>query len=169
MNICTPERTRKLSVGEVLDVHDLLRDEIDYVIEHRPRAHGLRQAGVLAAFAFAMPCGERVKEMYFELTSGANVKAGTPLALLRAFLVSDEAVLLGRGNDRALAELVLQTLWLEFHQHTVTTLQLSNEGADYFRALNRDLVTKVRAIFELPEPAKPLPAMKQSKQRRHAA
>jgi len=151
VNICTPERMRKLSVGEVLDVHDMLRESIDYVIEHRPRAHGLRQAGVLAAFALVLPLGERVKEMFSQLTSGQNLPEGSPLALLRAFLVSDEAILLTRGNDRALSELVLQTLWLEFHDKKVDTLELGTEGADYFRDVQKETVQKIAAIFAMPD------------------
>lgn len=169
VNICTPERTRKLSVGEVLDVQDLLHDEIAYVIEHRPRAHGLRQAGVLAAFAFAMPCGERVKEMYYNLTTGTGIEPGTPgtpLAQLRAFLVSDEAILLSRGNDRALAELVLQTLMMEIQGRRMAALELSTEGADYFRGLQKKLVADIAAIFELPEDVKPGGAAKAKEGRR---
>ena len=156
--ICCTERTRRLSVGETLDIYRTFESSITWVIIHRSREHGFRCAGVLAAFAFALPTEEGffggatpIAQMYDRLLSGAKLPDGSPIKLLRAFLTSDDAKLLTRGTDRGLAELVLQAIYLESRGTRVKRLQMATDGAEHFRSLQPESVSKVSAYFRLPK------------------
>lgn len=171
--ICSPERTRRLSVGEILDIHEVFEREVDFMIEHRPKEHGIKQAGVLAAFAFAMASanggddeieievGEAIEAMFDQLTGKTEADARLPMMLLREFLTSDAAILLTRGNDRALAELVLQAIWQQLHRHPIKELAPGLEGRDYFIAAQPERVAKIAGMFVLPD-ATPLVVAKQA-------
>lgn len=149
--LCSPERTRRLSVGEVLDIQDLFSTGIEFVTSNRPKTHGLKQAGVLAAFAFAIEAKpEPVMTCWDNLMGDAEMEQDNPIAQLRKFLVSDEAILLRRGNDRALAELTLYVLQAAIAGERMKMLTTSCAGLEYFRALQPERVEKVRTMFELP-------------------
>lgn len=172
--LCSPERTRRLSVGEILDIHDQFKAGVDWMIEARPREHGLKQAGVLAAFAFAYHAegaqwAEGQLETYWHQLTNAEQELNPqwPLAHLRLFLTSDAAILLSRGNDRALAELVLQALMLQQRGHTITQLTHDVEGAVYFRRCQHARVAAVAAMFALPD-VKPLQTTEPKKGRKAA-
>lgn len=156
--LCSPERTRRLSVGEVLDIHDAFREGVDWMIEHRPREHGLKQAGVLAAFAFAKHAEGaawakgQLESYWHQLTEATQeLNPRWPLAHLRSFLTSDAAILLSRGNDRALAELVLQALMLQQQGHTISELTHDLAGAAFYRRAQPERVAAIAAMFALPE------------------
>lgn len=148
--LCSPERTRRLSVGEVLDIHETFEEAIDWVIERRPKAHGLKQVGVLAAFAFAMTADDACKEHWSRLMSEDPLDADDPLAHLRSFLTGEAAILLTRGSDRALAELVLQVIWMSLKDMKVTALEPGTDGVAYFRDQQSERVEKIARMFELP-------------------
>lgn len=168
--ICSPERTRRLSVGEILDIHEVFEREVDFMIERRPKEHGIKQAGVLAAFAFAMASarggvedesGPAIEAMFDQLTGKTEADARLPMMLLREFLTGDAAILLTRGNDRALAELVLQAIWQQLHRHPIKELAPGLEGRDYFTSIQRERVAKIASMFVLPDAA-PLVVAKQA-------
>jgi hypothetical protein len=71
------------------------------------------------------------------------------VAKLRAFLTSDEAKLLMRTNDRALAELVLEALRLDAAGKQNGALALSEAGAIAFRARQPEREELVAAMFRL--------------------
>lgn len=172
--LCSPERTRRLSVGEVLDIHDAFRAGIDWMIENKPRAHGLKQAGVLAAFAFARHAEganwarDQLETYWHQLTSPEQeLNPQWPIAHLRLFLTSEAAILLSRGNDRALAELVLHALMLQQRGHTLTQLTHGLEGAAYYRSCQPERVATIAGMFALPE-VKPLKTTEAKKGRKAA-
>jgi len=171
-SICFGERTRRLSVGQTLDVYRLFEPSITWVIAHRSKEIGIRQTGVMAGFAFAImsdnPTMENVGSsdvcfMFEKLVTGeeparrAKPKSPSktwaqfsPIMRLRAFLTSDEAKLLTRSLDRGVAELSLQAIMLEAAGKPTSKLEMSLDGANHFRAAQADRVKKVAALFELP-------------------
>ncbi len=148
--LCYGERTRRLSVGQTLEIYTAFRQEVDHVIQCRSKERGLRTAGVLAGFAFAGPAREMMS-LYEELVSGERMKPA--MGLLRAFLTSTEAQLLTRGTDRGLAELVLQAIWLAVEGEKPKALPPPpwRDGLDYFRKRHPLRVAKIAAIFKLPQ------------------
>lgn len=172
--ICSPERTRRLSVGEILDIHDHFKAGVDWMIEARPREHGLKQAGVLAAFAFAYHAERaewakgQLETYWHQLTDAAQeLNPQWPLYHLRTFLTGDAAILLSRGNDRALAELVLQALILQQGGNTITQLTHGTEGVVYYRSCQPERVAKIAGMFALPD-VKPLQTAEPKKGRKAA-
>ena len=155
--LCAGERTRRLSVGQTLDIFRAFEPSILWVLAHRSKKHGLRAAGVLAAFAFALAteCGEEGVDdqgaiaRLFELVTGEDAEPApaTAGAHLRAFLTSPDAQLLNRGTDRGLAELVLQAIHLDCAGHTVHTLEPGLAGAEHFRAAQPERVRKIWQLF----------------------
>lgn len=152
--ICSSERTRRLSVGQTLEIYREFQTAVDAVISQRSKAWGLRSAGVLAGFAFAMTSGKdshsKIAAMYCQLVTGVGLHLGTAMHSLRAFLTSDDAKLLSRGTDRGIAELVLEAIRLELTKKPVTKLDLSTAGAEFFRARQGERVAKIAAMFALP-------------------
>jgi hypothetical protein len=158
--MCSPERTRRLSVGEVLDIHETFRPEVDWLIKHRSKAHGLKKAGVLAGFAFALAScrgggdgaedGPLIEGMFTQLCGDGELVAGTPLMLLHAFLTSQAAILLTVGNDRALAELVCQAIWLQLRGRQIEQLEMGTEGIAYFRLMQAARVERIAKMFRVP-------------------
>jgi len=155
-SICCGARTKRLSVGQTLDIFRAFETPATFVIKHRSRNHGLRTAGVLAAFAFAGATeGQIYSEassmgaMYRSLLDGTQLREDSAMARLRTFLVSDEANLLTKGADRGIAELVLQAILLELHGRRVTKLEMSTDGAVHFRMLQPARVEAIAAMFRL--------------------
>jgi len=165
--ICFGHRTRRLSVGETLEIFRAFEDSIHWVILHRSKEHGLRTAGVLAAFAFALategdfkpgsPSKEGldrgpIAQMFDRLLSGEGLSSSSSIGRLRHFLTSEDAKLLTRGTDRGVAELVLQAIFLEARGKTIPKLEMSLDGVKHFRSKQKDRVEKVAALFQLPKP-----------------
>lgn len=158
--ICSTERTRRLSVGQTLDIYRTFETAIQWVMAKRSHAPGLRQAGVMAGFVFAIAT-EITKDalsstpimlMFEALVSGEGINPRSGMAHLRAFLTSDDAKLLTRGNDRALAELVLRAIHLQLQRKKIDSLlPISFDGADHFRSLQPERVAKIAAMFALPK------------------
>lgn len=156
--LCYGERTRRLSVGQTLEIFRAFEPEVLWLIERRSKEYGLRAAGVLAAFAFALATERdtkdgRIAAAYELLVGDAKIEAGRPLRYLRDFLRSDEARLLSRGTDRGIAELVLNTLRLEAEGKPAEIVTLGNDGRDFFRAMQAERADKIARIFTLSKPA----------------
>jgi hypothetical protein len=151
--LCSSERTRRLSVGQTLEIFRAFEEPVRFVIDGRVKEHGLRQAGLLAGFAFAIAADPGVRPLYTILLAGDGpaAKKGSGLRHLRAFLLSEEAKLLTRATDRGLAELVLQAIHLERLGRSISRLEPSPEGADHYREAQRDRVQKIAALFTLPK------------------
>jgi hypothetical protein len=149
--LCYQKRTRRLSVGQTLEIFRAWQAPIEHVIRFRSKEPGLKAAGVLAAFAFALAADVRLKLMFDRLNNGKDLAPGSALHALRTFLVSDDAKLLNRGSDRALAELVLHAILLEIQGTEVHHLTLDPAGADHFRTQQPDRVATVSHLFTLPE------------------
>lgn len=152
--ICYSDRTRRLTVGQTLEIYRAFEAGVDFVIEHRSRAHGLRAAGVLAAFAFAIAATEGtlhpdLRPSYVALVEGDNLVKGSPLSALYAFLTSADARLLTRGTDRGVADLVLNALHLELQGAKVAKLDLATEGTVFFRKLHPERVNRIANLFKL--------------------
>lgn len=155
------EKTRRISVGHTLEIYRAFQPAVDHLISRRSSEHGLRQAGVLAGFAFALMTkwtgkawgsgASTICAMYERLVTGEELKERTPVQHLRAFLTSDEAKLLGRGTDRGVSELVLQAIHLETKGKPIAKLELGTEGADFFRAQQTERLDQIAALFRLPE------------------
>jgi hypothetical protein len=124
-----PKRTYKLSVGEVLLVYRLFQDPIDFVLANRSKEHGLKQTGILAAFALAIASEGTGSLFYaprYQMLIGSHeaaLPASSPLVLLSRFLRAPDAILLTRTNDRALVPLVLGVLEAEHTSHPIADLQ----------------------------------------------
>lgn len=147
--MCQNEKTRRLSVGQTLEIYRTFQQAIDWVIEFRSKEAGLKAKGVLAACAFAVAADVKLKDRCHRIFTGDVDSENSPLYLLRKFLVSDDAKLLNRGSDRALAELVLLALQLDVAGVTIDRLELSQAGLHAFRALQQERVAKVAAIFDV--------------------
>ena len=164
-SLCFGERTRRLSVGQTLEVYRTFEEAATYVIEHRSKDRGLKSCGVLAGFAFALATekgyleGEtEVSRLFNRLNLGEGLEAGSAMKVLREFLTSDQAALFMRSLDRGLAELTLQAIWLELNGRKAEKLEQGLEGVAHFRELLAPQVSKVAALFKLPEKQKPTAA-----------
>ena len=160
-NLCSGERTRRLTVGQTLEIFRAFEEPILWVIERRSREHGLRTAGVLVGFAFAAASqwgredidpSRAVRPMFDRLNSGAGLAEGTAMAHLRCFLMGDEAKLLSRSMDRGLAELVLEAIRLQQEGWSGDRLLPGTTGTDQFRFEQRERLDKIVAMFKLPAP-----------------
>lgn len=155
-SICYNVRTRRLSVGQTLEIYREFQPAVDWMIGARPQEHGLKMTGVLAAFAFAMTAQDDpahvgdIRGHFVALKHGDGLTAGMPLYHLRTFLLSDDAKLLNRGTDRGVAELVLLALQLQVAGETVERLEPGPNGLHLFRALQPERVDRVANIFKLP-------------------
>ncbi|MEO5915587.1 MAG: hypothetical protein ABIS50_15240 [Luteolibacter sp.] len=148
-SICNNVRTRRLTVGQTLEIYREFEHGIHWIFQCQPKEHGLKAKGVLAALAFAVTADVKLKAVCGPILDGIDLDAGSPLALLRDFLVSDDAKLLNRSADRALAELTLLALQLQLAGERPEKLELSPNGLHCFRALQPDRVERVAQIFKL--------------------
>lgn len=176
-SLCYGERTRRLSVGQTLDVFRAFEPAVLYVIDQRSREVGLRCTGVLAAFAFAMMTEKEfekvqrepvtsipetrkkilatggcspVSQMFAQLNTGLDLDPGCAIDRLRGFLTSDEAKLITRSLDRGIAELALQAIYHQQRGEKPKKLLMVLDGANHFRAQQKERVEKVGALFKLP-------------------
>lgn len=154
--LCHDARTRRLSVGQTLEIYRAFQEPIDWLIERRPRkAKGLSSTGVMAGFAFALAGTEAsrhqgIQQSFLDLISGTFRPPHSALRLLHSFLTGDAAALLMRGTDRGVAELVLQALLHEERGDRIERLELKQEGYEHYRALQPERVERIASIFRLP-------------------
>lgn len=177
-NLCFGERTRRLSVGHTLIIYNEFSHAVDWVISHRSKHKGLKAAGVLSGFAFALSAEGRFWEgnmrgikMFEGVMTGEGLKDGTAMALLRKFLTSDESALFTPSLNRGLAELVLHAIYLDLKGGRVEKLEAPEDGQEYagvihFRGLQKASAEKIAAMFALPklEP-KPAPEIPKAPER----
>lgn len=151
--LCYGQRTRRLSVGQTLEIYRAFESAITFVIARRSKMQGVRSAGVLAGFAFALAAqpGDPIENYYCSLQLGEFPGERSPLRHLLTFLVSDEAKLLNRGTDLGVSELTLQAIYLQLQKRKVEQLELGGAGALHFRNLQTERADKIAAIFKLPE------------------
>lgn len=149
-NLCCEQRTRRLSVGETLEVFRAFEKPVLFVIEHRSKQPGLRSAGVLAGFAFAIACpADGAQAMFKALNWRTNAASYPVIATLREFLLSPEVKLFTRSLDRGLAELTLQAIWHETQGRRVEKLEMGVDGVNYFRAEQAKRVAKIAGLFKI--------------------
>lgn len=174
-NLCCAERCRRLSVGNTLDVFRAFEPAVMYVIAHRSKAKGLRSAGVLSGFAFALmtennrtgasavtregACAPQdwkfwdgatpVSEMFRKLNQGEKLDPKSALGKLHAFLTSDDNALFNLGLNRGMAVLVSQALYLEVSGGDGSELAVKEDGINYWRGLQPERIQKVEGIFKL--------------------
>ena len=162
-SLCHRTRARNLSVGQVMEVYKLFKTDIDWVMAARSRTKGLRQAGVLAAFAFAhsaLPVA--AEKLFIELNSGSGLAdAATfkkrlssgmdqrPLEHLHHFLTGAVSDLFSKKLNGVLAEITLQTIYGEQHKARVKQIESSPVGFNWFAAKLKEPVGKVARMFAL--------------------
>ena len=169
-NLCYGERTRRLSVGQTLDIYRAFQPAVDWIIERRSKAHGFKSAGVLAGFAFALrtQCSDDplqpfdrsatvvppVARMFEALNhASAEMRKNSSLMRLREFLTSEDAHLLTRSLDRGLAEMVLRAIHLEsLGEDCLKTHALveSAPSVKFFTERQPARVAQIAALFKLP-------------------
>ena len=157
--LCSPHRTRKLSVAETLLVYRAFQKPVDWVLERAPKAHGLRAAGVLGAFAFAMGALQHrgiektaVERCWERLMVGKQALAARRNAIdhLHEFLTSPQAILLSRGTDRGLSMMVLEVLYIEvFAKPFGGELRVEERGLREWSALMPEKVGGIAVWFAL--------------------
>ena len=152
------ERLRRLSVGQTLDIYHEFKESVDFVINNKSKAAGLKTAGVLAGFAFVMGAEDcmmdvtkRVREMFFQLHSPEPVKGFPVIKLLRDFLTGENASLIIASMNRGIAELTVQAIYLELLGKPVEKLEFSLDGVSHFRVVQKERVAKIANIFKLPQ------------------
>jgi hypothetical protein len=165
-SICHGARTRNLQVGETLRVLNEFKASIEFVLEQRSKLAGLRQAGVLAGFAFAhATLGVKVEKWFEELNSGKGLlgnedylklrkgrKPARPLDHLRQFLTSPESALFSKAMNRAIAEVTLQAIYGEAHNVKTQALEQAAVGTKWFANKQRERVERIAALFRSPLP-----------------
>ena len=164
-NLCFSERTRRLSVGQTLDIFRAFEPAVLHVIDRRPKEHGLKSMGVMAGFAFAlMPefTGDAKAPFWHgqaltptarlmeALRTGEGLEEGSGLAWLRNFLLSEEARLLARWSDRAMAEITLNVLHPKPPKTVNGSWPATDDGVKFFRTLQEERVAKVAGMLKLP-------------------
>lgn len=151
--LCYGQRTRRLSVGQTLEIYRASEEPITFVIANRTKLPGVRSAGVLAGFAFALAAqpGDPIDRFYCSLQLGEFPGERSPMRLLLTFLTSDDAKLLTRGTDLGVAELTLQAIHQQLTNTRIAKLELAGAGALHFRNLQVARADKIAAIFKLPQ------------------
>jgi hydrogenase maturation factor len=164
-SLCYGARTRNLSVGQTLAVYESFKPSVDFVIAQRVKQTGLRQAGVLAGFAFAHAAfGAPVEKWFAEMNTGTGLiseaeylkhrkaeKAARPIEHLRYFLISDESALFSKSMSRAIAEVTVQVIYAEAQKAKTLGLEQAPVGTKWFAAKQKDCVAQIANLFKLPE------------------
>lgn len=160
-DLCTEERTRKLSVAQTLAVYREFEPAVDFIVANRSKAHGLRAAGVLGGFAFAVRPGlgdggqgienTPVARMFLNLVSpdARDRQPGRPITRLHEFLTGENAAMLIHGLDHGLADLTLEAINLELQGQPIAKLEMNAEGAIRFRRAQKDRAQRVAKLFRL--------------------
>ncbi len=156
-SLCLGDRARRLSVAQTLDVFHSFEKAIEYVITHRSKQAGLKSAGVLAGFAFALTTEENfweretpIASLFRKLNTGEEIEKFHATKLLRTFLTGEENKLFMPSLNRGLAELTLQAIYLELKNAAPAVLEMSIDGTNHFRSLQPERVEKIAALFKLP-------------------
>jgi hypothetical protein len=165
-NLCYGARTRRLSVGQTLDIYRAFQPAVDWVIERRSKQHGFKCAGVLGAFAFALmpelpvgrdsvePSKTAVAKMFEALNQNDPLPETSAIKRLRDFLRSDEARLLTASLDRGVAEMTLKAIEIDRAGRackSASELAATDSGVKNFAARQTERVAKIAAMFRLPE------------------
>jgi len=159
--LCHGARARNLNVGETLAVLKEFEKSIEYIIANRQKQHGLRQAGVLAGFAFAHAAlGAPIEKLFDELNTGKGLmpdaeykkrheagKDARPIEHLRQFLIGDQSLFLSKSLNRCMADVTLQVLYAELHKARTTELENVPIGAKWFANKQKPRVEKLAAMF----------------------
>ena len=154
------ESARRLSVGNVLSVYDAFRGPMDFVMTERSKEPGLKAAGVLAAFVFALvdedgsilPLPPKPIQAFRAFNTGDGLDLFPVVKLLREKLTGQNAKIVIAQMNRGLAEVTAQALYLEGCGRRVEKLEPSLEGVNHFRAAHGTRVDKIAALFKLPPP-----------------
>ncbi len=143
-------RTTRMSVGQVLEVYQLWQPGIDQVIAPRITTHGLRMAGVRAAFALAYQVDAAALTLFGEMIGiRCELPPASPLGQLRAFLCSDDAILLNRSSDRGLIELVCPAIEQHLAGDADWTLARDPEAVQRMLRAHPEAVARVQRIFAM--------------------
>jgi len=161
--LCFGEKLRRMGVGQTLEIFREFRSAADYVIENRCKQRGLRSAGVLGGFAFVIAVKPNAMEMFSRLMTGDFQSEYPAVQKLREFLTGEQSAMLIQSLNRGVAEMTVHVLWQELTGDKHPRLESKPEewlkAVDYFRALQRDRVDRIAAMFKLPE-AEPRPGVK---------
>ena len=160
-SICHGAKARNLAVSEILAVYKAFEASVDWVIEKRSNEHGLKQAGVLAGFAFAhASLGAPVGKWFEELNTGNGLvdeaayleirkkaKPTRPIEHLRYFLISEDSALFSKSMNRAIAGVTLQVIYGEVHKAKTQALVQSEVGTNWFIGKQKDQVHKIATLL----------------------
>jgi hypothetical protein len=148
------QRRAKLTLAQILNILELFVDHINFAITHRALAKAFRSANVLGAIAFAHAARpEETEKFYARFTTGANLENGGVVLMLRNFFISDDARKFQLKDSHlriALAELVLQAVYLDANKKKVLRLEHSTDGLKWFCELQSERVERVAKLFALP-------------------
>jgi hypothetical protein len=144
--VCYGDKTKRLSVAQVIEIYGLWRAGIDHVVQHRSKAHGLRLPGVMAAFALAHHSSPaEAEDMYRQVLRPAVDESPEPgLAALRDLLTGERACLFTPVTMTALVETIARVI-----QHP-SEPELTRDPAALAELLQRQpagAVERVREIF----------------------
>lgn len=163
-SLCYGQRARLPGVRQILEVLEAFGPSIEFVVVNRSKERGLKQAGVLAGFAFAHAAlGKPIEELFKVLNSGVGLmdfeayskrreKNGEcrPIEHLRHFLTGPESALFSVSMNREIAAVVLQVVYAEQHKAKTKELEQSAVGTKWFANKQAARVEKIAALFKLP-------------------
>lgn len=151
-SLCCKKRTRRVNVGEALAIFRQFQEQILWVIDNRSKEHGLKSAGVLAGFVFALAVdGEVVGKMFRAMNRNEVLHNMPVIQMLRDFLTSDQAVLINHSMDRGLSELTLNAINLQMRGSVPEVLLVEAEGMEHYRCCQSERVQQVAALFGVKE------------------
>ena len=167
-SLCYGQRARLPGVRQILDVLEAFKPSIEYLVANRSKERGLKQAGVLAGFAFAHAAmGKPIEELFtvlntgnglldFEAYSKRREKGGDarPIEHLRHFLTGPESALFSVSMNREIAAVVLQVIYGECHKARTKELEQSTIGTKWFANKQKERVEKIAALFRMPTPSR---------------
>lgn len=156
------ESIRRPSVDQVLKIYHLFKPEMDFVIANRSKLPGLRSAGVLAGFVFALAAESgdvwkrKIAAMFtalmFDDAKGEKTLDPFPaVKQLHEFLTGEKAKLILASMNRGIADVTLQAIWADLNDKGAEKLKMELDGRNYFSGAVKQ-TPKVAALFELPKP-----------------
>ena len=150
------ESIRRPSVDQVLKIYALFKVEMDFAIANRSKLPGLRSAGVLAGFVFALAAegGEvwkrRPAAMFNALVQEKNLQAFPAVQQLHEFLTGEKAALILASMNRGIADLTLQAIHADLNGRGADKLKMDLAGRNHFIAAVKQ-TPAVAAMFQLPK------------------
>ncbi|HVU07635.1 MAG TPA: hypothetical protein VHG89_03730 [Verrucomicrobiae bacterium] len=155
------ESIRRPSVDQVLKIYHLFKPEMDFVIANRSKSSGLRSAGVLAGFAFALAAesGDVWKRkaatmftalMFVDVKGQKTLEQFPATKQLHEFLTGEKAKLLLASMNRGVADLTLQAIYADLTGKGSEKLKMELAGRNHFCAAVAQ-TEKVAALFQLPK------------------